>query len=208
MTTMERESVAAICLLAAFADGAQSDSERARMRTAMEQLGEVSDGVFQRVTARRTTLEEEARCINDPVIRQLAYELAVGVCNSDGQTTDGERAFLAQLAGALQITPEQAAEAAKQAEGLAEPRLNGAEVAGSMAAVPAVAATASGNTTEKEIDETILKYAAVNAGLELLPQSLATVAIVPLQTRMVYLDRKSTRLNSSHLKLSRMPSSA
>jgi uncharacterized protein (DUF697 family) len=36
------------------------------------------------------------------------------------------------------------------------------------------------------VDASILRYAILNGGLELLPQGLATMAIVPLQMKMVY----------------------
>jgi uncharacterized protein (DUF697 family) len=47
---------------------------------------------------------------------------------------------------------------------------------------PVLAASA----TEAEVDKMILNYAILNGALELLPESLATMAIVPLQMRMVY----------------------
>jgi uncharacterized protein (DUF697 family) len=37
-----------------------------------------------------------------------------------------------------------------------------------------------------EVDSSILKYSILNGALELLPQGLATMAIVPLQMKMVY----------------------
>lgn len=39
---------------------------------------------------------------------------------------------------------------------------------------------------DAQLDSMILKYAILNGGLELLPQSLATMAILPLQMKMVY----------------------
>lgn len=36
------------------------------------------------------------------------------------------------------------------------------------------------------MDATILRYAVLNGALELLPQTLATLAVVPMQTKMVY----------------------
>ncbi len=39
---------------------------------------------------------------------------------------------------------------------------------------------------EKKLDSMILKYAILNGALELLPQNLATMAVLPLQTKMVY----------------------
>jgi uncharacterized protein (DUF697 family) len=38
----------------------------------------------------------------------------------------------------------------------------------------------------KEIDASVMKYSILTAALELLPQSLATTAIIPLQMKMTY----------------------
>jgi uncharacterized protein (DUF697 family) len=52
------------------------------------------------------------------------------------------------------------------------------------AAGPVVAATP--NVPEAELDRSILNYAILNGALELLPQSWASMAIIPLQMKMVY----------------------
>ena len=49
---------------------------------------------------------------------------------------------------------------------------------------PVVAAQA--NVAEGELDKSILNYALLNGALELLPQSWASMAIIPLQIKMVY----------------------
>jgi uncharacterized protein (DUF697 family) len=42
------------------------------------------------------------------------------------------------------------------------------------------------NVSEAELDKSILNYALMNGALELLPQSWASMAIIPLQIKMVY----------------------
>jgi uncharacterized protein (DUF697 family) len=42
------------------------------------------------------------------------------------------------------------------------------------------------NLSEAELDKSILNYALMNGALELLPQSWASMAIIPLQIKMVY----------------------
>jgi uncharacterized protein (DUF697 family) len=42
------------------------------------------------------------------------------------------------------------------------------------------------NVSEAELDRSILNYAILNGALELLPQSWASIAIIPLQIKMVY----------------------
>ncbi|MCK7582543.1 MAG: hypothetical protein MZV65_47870 [Chromatiales bacterium] len=46
------------------------------------------------------------------------------------------------------------------------------------------------------MDKMILNYSILNGALELLPQSLASMAIIPLQMKMVYRDRQGARLRA------------
>ena len=53
-----------------------------------------------------------------------------------------------------------------------------------------------------ELDKTILNYAILNGALELLPQSWASMAIIPLQVKMVYGIGKAhgVELDQGHIK--------
>lgn len=65
----------------------------------------------------------------------------------------------------------------------------GGEVAASAssdAAAASVSAGPAGSAVDGEVDGMVLRYAVLNAALEMLPQNLATLAILPLQTKMVY----------------------
>ncbi|HLP83585.1 MAG TPA: DUF533 domain-containing protein [Phycisphaerales bacterium] len=205
MTTMEREALASICLLAAMVDGNQSEQERSRLQAALNQIGGVDPAVFQRVFLRQTSIEEEARKINDPAVKRSCYELAVGVCDCDGVSSPEEKNFLAKLAGLLGIEPGAARETVTQADEMVDLTLD-PKVAATGAAVSAGGAAAATAVApagvEKQVDDTILTYSAINAGLELLPQSLATVAIIPLQTKMVYKigTQYGYKLDSGHIK--------
>lgn len=209
MTTMEREALAAICLLAAMVDGNQSESERAKLQQALNQIGGVDPSVFQRVFLRQTTIEEEARKINDPAVKRSCYELAVGVCDCDGVSSPAEKEFLGRLATLLSVEPSAARETVRQADDLVDLTLDGKGAAAGAAAVGAAglgaaasAAGGAGQNVDKQVDDTVLTYSAINAGLELLPQSLATVAIIPLQTKMVYKigSHYGYKLDSGHIK--------
>jgi uncharacterized protein (DUF697 family) len=54
------------------------------------------------------------------------------------------------------------------------------------AGVPAIPPPPDAGAVGRDVDASILRYAILNGGLELLPQGLATLAIVPLQMKMVY----------------------
>src|ERR1044072_3047760 len=49
-----------------------------------------------------------------------------------------------------------------------------------------ICAMSCSSTPDAEMDKYILNHAIVNGAVELLPQSLATMAIIPLQMKLVY----------------------
>jgi uncharacterized protein (DUF697 family) len=51
---------------------------------------------------------------------------------------------------------------------------------------PAAAPAQAIDAKAAEVDKSVLRYAILTAGLDLLPQGLASVAIIPLQTKMVH----------------------
>jgi uncharacterized protein (DUF697 family)/tellurite resistance protein len=185
MTETERDATLAICLHASFADGAKDERERAEVQRIAERLSPggaagVAD-LFQDVLLGRRTLESSAAALSTPELRQLAYELAVCVCSADGATVEAERAFLERLRGLLGLAPGPAQEFARQAEVLATTPLGppGAGPSGPSGAPRAPADPAA-------LDKAILDAAILNGALELLPESLSTMAIIPLQMRLVY----------------------
>lgn len=201
MTTMEREAIAAVCLFAAWADGTQTDVEREAIRRALEEMGPISDAVFQRVAMKRTTIEEEASRILEPANREAAFEMAVGVCSSDGATTSAEKTFLQRLAIILQINEDKAREMIAKADEMVDLAQPAAGVAATPPPIPSAAPVVD-SAVMKQVDDAIMTYSAINAGLELLPQSLATFGIVPLQARMVYKvgSLYGYKLDSGHIK--------
>jgi len=189
MQHTERHALISIALMAAFADGHQADPERQAIAEWLDTLGEASvpPRLVQDVLLKRVSLEAALGALTDPAHRQLAYEMAVCVCDADATRSAAEAAFLAELKGRLGLEGaavhaferEEAAlvEATRQASTEAEP-----------APVPApVAPAAAANTAlDEELDRNILRYAVLNGALELLPQSWASMAIIPLQIKMVY----------------------
>jgi uncharacterized protein (DUF697 family)/tellurite resistance protein len=181
----QQQAILTIALLAAFADGANDEREREEIRRLAESLaGEPGApdiaALYREVLLKRVGLETAAAALADAGHRQLAYEMAVCVCDADGRTTDAERQFLAALARALGLDVGVTAPLDQQAETMAEL----AEAAAPIAAGPVVAAVP--NVAAAELDRSILNYAILNGALELLPQSWASMAIIPLQIKMVY----------------------
>lgn len=184
MDTQEQQAILTIALFAAFADGTKADAEREEIRRIAESLGGLPTEVnlsrlYQDVLLKRVELASAAAQLTDPGQRQLAYEMAVCVCDADGAMTEAERTFLQSLKGLLKLENAQTAEVERQAEEIATAPLQTAGVEGAIvASVP--------NVSEAELDRTILNYAILNGALELLPQSWASMAIIPLQIKMVY----------------------
>jgi len=187
----QQKAILTIALLAAFADGANDEREREEIRRLAESLaGEPGApdlaALYREVLLKRASLETAAAALADAGHRQLAYEMAVCVCDADGRTTDAERQFLAALARALGLDAGVTAPLDRQAESMAE--LAEAAAPATVAATgPAnVPMAAVPNVAAAELDRSILNYAILNGALELLPQSWASMAIIPLQIKMVY----------------------
>jgi len=171
--------------------------------------------VVQDVLLKRLSLDDAVAMIQDQNLRLYAYETALCVCEADGRTSDAERAFLNRLKSRLgtgdelartierevePFVPDAAPIAASGPVTAAGPVANplGATVAMPVAvapgvpapvsvAVPAVVAAATAPpVASAELDRSILNYALLTGALELLPQSWASMAIIPLQIKMVY----------------------
>lgn len=195
MNLQQQQSVLTIAMLAAFADGTKDDTEREEIRRIAQSLaaeGNMPDlpRLYQDVLLRRTSLESAAAALQDPTHRQLAYEMAVCVCDVDGRQTPTEREFLAHLKQILQLGSA-ATDAFDQEEQALLNALDGATAPTPGLPVPVPAAVPSGPSAaavqrDAELDKSILNYALLNGALELLPQSWASMAIIPLQIKMVH----------------------
>ena len=216
MTPTETQAIVALSLLAAFVDGEKHERERAEIKRIAEGLSQ-ADGVhlpmlYQDVLMKRISLAAVAVQLQSTEAKQLAYEMAVCVCDADGTQSDAERRFLAEVAHALGLNAGAAAQFAEQAEAIAAAPIVPAAVPAPSAApitapITAPAATASAaapaaNVNEAELDQAILNAAILNGALELLPETLSTMAIIPLQMKLVYRIGKAHgyELDSGHVK--------
>jgi uncharacterized protein (DUF697 family)/tellurite resistance protein len=194
MKESQQKAVLTACLMAAFADGSKHERERAEIRSIAESLaGEAGinlSALVQDILLKRVSLPDLARALDSPESRQLAYEMAVCVCDADGSQSPAEREFLGNLGGALGLDPAQAGRFSDQAE--------------TIAATPVATATVAAAPTmsREEMDKAILDAAILNGAIELLPESLSTMAIIPLQMKLVYRIGKSYgyELDRGHIK--------
>ena len=225
MHATETRAIVTLSLLAAFVDGEKHERERAEIKRIAEGLSQ-ADGVhlpsiYQNVLMKRVALPDVVAALPDRATRQLAYEMAVCVCDADGTLSDAERRFLDEARQALGLDAGEAGRFADQAEALAAVPLSTAATPPAAPVVPSAAtsaaAAASAATTAAvgghvaaatssvdaaELDQAILNAAILNGALELLPETLSTMAIIPLQMKLVYRIGKAHgyELDSGHIK--------
>lgn len=216
MTRTETQAIISLSLMAAFADGDKHDRERAEVKRIADALAQ-SDAVHlptlvQQVLMKRVDMASATAELRSAEARQLAYEMAVCVCDADGVQSVPEQKFLAELRTLLGLDAGQARQFTADAEAVAAAPLDGPvhAVPGAAASAPvpapAVAAGGAGARTssvgEQELDRTILNAAITNGALELLPETLSTMAIIPLQMRLVFRIGQAYgyELDSGHIK--------
>jgi len=198
MTPSETKSIVTLSLLAAFVDGEKHERERAEIKRIAEGLSQ-ADGLnlptlYQDVLMKRVSLASVAGELKSPEARQLAYEMAVCVCDADGTQSEAERMFLADVRTSLGLDASAAA-FSQQAEEIAAVPVAATAAAASMPAAPKSPDTA-------ELDKSILNASILNGALELLPETLSTMAIIPLQMKLVYRIGRAYgyQLDSGHIK--------
>ncbi|MFW6340977.1 MAG: YcjF family protein [Wenzhouxiangella sp.] len=188
--TRRNESLLTIALFAAFADGAKDESEREEIRRLAESLSATGGpdlrALYQDVLLGRTTLEQATANLATAGEKHLAYEVAVGVCDADGRTSPAEREFLDRLKGLLGLPGGETQEIEQEAEQVVAMTEAAAPAtsAGGLATAPA--GPAPQDVDEAAIEQRIVRYSIINGALEVLPQSWASMAIIPLQIRLVY----------------------
>ena len=187
MTAEQTRALVTIALMAAFADGLKDERERSRIKALAARLSDAGldvDAIYEDVLLRKPGLSAIAGPLAaDRNVAQFAYEIAVGVADADGVHTPAEGAFLEQLASTLKLPANEAKQVVETADSIA-----------ASAATPPLPTERSGaaRPDAAQIDKRILDASITNAALELLPESLASMAILPLQVRMVY------RLGQAH----------
>jgi uncharacterized protein (DUF697 family)/tellurite resistance protein len=207
MTMTPENAILTISLLAAFADGSNDDREREHIRRFAESMGtEAPDlpKLYQDVLFKRVKLGDAVQALSELGQRQFAYEMAVCVCDADGVQIASEQRFLAELKTLLTLDGDTESQAfATQADTLAAAAAT-AGIASAASSPPTAQApvAAQANISDAELDKSILNHAILNGALELLPQSWASVAIIPLQIKMVYRIGKAygNELDQGHIK--------
>jgi uncharacterized protein (DUF697 family)/tellurite resistance protein len=172
MEGQDRDAVIAVALMAALADGSATSEEKAQLQSGMRQAGIADlDALTMKITTGQLRLQDLAARLPGDAARREAYELAVLVCHADGPANAAETAFLASL---------------RDAFGLSEAAVSTIDTEAA-AVSSAAGAVASGTPPSPAgLDDMILQQAIITGALEILPDRLANLAIIPLQLRLVY----------------------
>jgi len=171
------DSLLAICLFAAFSNGEQSDAERREIARFAKEIGadnlaDLSRGILMG----KLSIEQVCGGLVTTKDRLLAYEMARAICEAGGSISREEEEFLSELRRHLALGEGEAVAVDKDVDTIALAPL-----------VPAGPEAVTGDNGTM-----ILKYAILNGALELLPETLATLVIIPMQMKMVY------RIGKSH----------
>lgn len=226
MNTAQQNAILTIALFAAFADDKKEDKEREQIRQLADSLGAEAPNLpqlYQDVLLKRVDIASATKLLTDSSLRQLAYEMSVCVCDADGMQNDAEKHFLVNLQSLLALNNEQAKVLSHNADSIVAlseaaisqemPINEVAKTAKSALQTPTIEASTANassvsviaavpNVPENELDQLILKSATFNGALELLPQSWASLAIIPLQIKLVYRIGKAygVELDQGHIK--------
>jgi len=172
MTPADHAPLVAIAMLAADADGATSAAERDAIAAMAERIGSPDvTRLAAHLASGQARIADLAGLLSDDEARRRAYETAVAVCHADGVANPSEGRFLEELRAALGL----------EASAVAGVR----QTAGALAAAPI--AVSGGASAGDALDQVILRQAMLTGALEILPDQLANIAILPLQLRLVYM---------------------
>ncbi len=172
MKTTDHAPLIAIAMLAARADGSVDSAEQRAVDAVIARTGNPDVTLLaQQVNTGQLRLADLASRLSDDDARRAAYEGALAVVNADGSANASEQAFLDELRAALGFSDADVADATS--------------TAGAIADAPVVEAHA-GEPPAGPVDEFILQQAILTGAIEILPDQLANIAILPLQLRMVY----------------------
>ena len=174
MNATDHAALIAIAMLAARADGSSGSAEQRAIDAVVAKIGspDVSKLAAQ-VESGQIRVADLAARLSDDEARQTAYDGALAICNADGAANAAELAFLEELRAALGI-----------------------------AAPAPTAEVHTGPPPQGPLDEFILQQSILCGALEILPDRLATIAILPLQLRLVYQigQRHGQRLDMNQVK--------
>ncbi|MGE3527431.1 MAG: DUF533 domain-containing protein, partial [Gemmatimonadales bacterium] len=177
MLPSDHAPIIALAMLAARADGDPTPVEQAAIDDFITRIGSPDvSRLAEQVATRQLRVADLAGRLSDAEARRTAYETAMAVCHADGLANPAELAFLEELRQAARLTQDEVAAMTEAA----------AKIAGTPIEVGVKGAAGSAVPSEEGLDELILQQAILTGAVEILPDRLANIAVLPLQLRLVY----------------------
>ena len=182
----DQQAIPGICVLAAMADGSQSDLEREEIKRLINQFADEGLDIreaYQETLAGRASMPKLVGQIQSHEGKQLAYEMAVCICNVDEALSKSEQQFLSNLHRALGLDVSSTQSMQDNAAAL-----GAASLGASALAQPPILANANTSFMRKpettEVDDIITNRPILAGALEVMPHNLATMAIITLQMQL------------------------
>jgi uncharacterized protein (DUF697 family)/tellurite resistance protein len=191
LSEQELKTLPSICILAAMADGSQSALERMEIKRLANRFSEGEldlNEAYTQALAGQASLPHLARQLQSNDAKQLAYEMAVCICSVDNTLNESEKQFLSNLHRTLGLDVAHSNQFHEQAATFSAPVAAQPPVLSSIGAAPALVPSvqSAGQALNSEVEQMILNRAIVAGALEIMPQNLATMAIIPVQIQLVY----------------------
>jgi len=192
MNLSQQQALLSLALHAAYADGEATAAERDSVQELVHRFEQSGVPLPSSDPAVRTqTVANLAAQLRGPETCQIAYEMASSVCEADKANSEQERQFLSDLRVALGLEEAVSGGVQKQAHALVEahaipPRLILTAAAESTGPVGESKMSELSVPKALELEQTILNNSILAGALELLPSTLATLGIIPVQLRLVY----------------------
>lgn len=187
MTPEESETIISLSLLAALSDGHLGQEERESLRALSDRLG-LDAGSHPPLPA-DVDIRALAARLSGTVARREAFEACVAVCHADGIVTQGEESFLRALWPVLGLDARDVQRIQGSAQSVTEAAtgsLGGSDRA-TKRSDDREAAPSGPEAVEpdRDFDGWILRHAMLAAAAEFLPGSLSSLAVIPIQMRLV-----------------------
>ncbi len=185
MTTPAATALIELALQAALADGSISNGERQILEGFILGLPEPRPSLAEieaNLQRRRGAIAELVQSFTSHAERKGTFEMCTAICAADGPVTPGEQWFLDELQQRLGLERTVVADTTSQVHAVT----GSVPFSVNPPPVPLVPLTPAPAPNPAELEQTILHHALLAGGLELLPDTLAMVAILPVQMRLVY----------------------
>ena len=195
MTDVEKQALLSLCQQAMLADGSASSAEQQALLRAAERLGVQPPPV---TSGSPQEFAHVLAALRGGGLESTAFEFAWVICAADGHPNTAEHWFLEAVRGGLGISAESAKEIeARVATFVVDPLAQT-----NMPGVPPLISATPVSPSDPDVRDMVQSAAIMAGALELLPHSLATLAIVPVQMRLVYRIGKAYgfELDSGHIR--------